>query len=534
MLMLSKKIAVVVFSILSISISALPNVKNVKSDNEIITPGIMGNIETEKTEAINFLSSFDDAVISIEEDTISYSSTIPTKEFYSIDYLADGAPDNGLKLKYDVFYLMILDLMYFDVSVLNENEEILEKETLYGYPFVNEDGETDVKLDIHGTTGYASEILGDDWMENNAIPSNTSKMYLAANAYSGNNNTLYPIVSISKAISTLDGAIGLSASFINVPTLFDDGPLDCLYYELKLRIARSDYEVNSQQAKPAGLINDQKNYTNWKFGLDLFGFDNGGTVAGAGCECIAIYNLLYDSGAEPDLATIIALVELCNADLFLGVFGANPIPDEVKEHYRNLFLPIFDFVVVPLIEFALPVIINAILVTCLSSDTVPWWFKTILGLNYAYAYSYTAAIIQTSLVVAIANADLFFDWYFDSHHGYSDVLALLIGDHSLISRGSLSSFQSSFESKRQGIVSFWNKTFDNGFPNFGGQLHTVYVRKNQTSSSGTNQFEYEVFNLTCKGKESKTYDTISDILKYANNLLNYPSNQFIWGYLLVE
>lgn len=84
------------------------------------------------------------------------------------------------------------------------------------------------------------------------------------------------------------------------------------------------------------------------------------------------------------------------------------------------------------------------------------------------------------------------------------------------------------------IVSFWNETFDNGFPNFGGQLHTVYVRKNQILSSDTNKFEYEVFNLTCKGKESKTYDTISDILKYANNLLNYPSNQFIWGYLLVE
>ena len=89
-------------------------------------------------------------------------------------------------------------------------------------------------------------------------------------------------------------------------------------------------------------------------------------------------------------------------------------------------------------------------------------------------------------------------------------------------------------SNNQGIVSFWNETFDNGFPNFGGQLHTVYVRKNQILSSGTNKFEYEVFNLTCKGKESKTYDTISDILKYANNLLNYPSNQFIWGYLLVE
>jgi hypothetical protein len=157
--MLSKKIVVVVFSVLSISISALPNIENVKSDNEIITPGITGNIETEKAEAINYLSSFDDAVISIEEDTISYSSTIPTKEFYSIDYLADGAPDNGLKLKYDVFYLMILDLMYFDVGVLNENEEVLEEETLFGYPFVNEDGETDVKLDIHGTIGYASDIL---------------------------------------------------------------------------------------------------------------------------------------------------------------------------------------------------------------------------------------------------------------------------------------------------------------------------------------------------------------------------------------
>jgi len=46
--MLSKKIVVVVFSVLSISISALPNIENVKSDNEIITPGITGNIETKK------------------------------------------------------------------------------------------------------------------------------------------------------------------------------------------------------------------------------------------------------------------------------------------------------------------------------------------------------------------------------------------------------------------------------------------------------------------------------------------------------
>lgn len=84
------------------------------------------------------------------------------------------------------------------------------------------------------------------------------------------------------------------------------------------------------------------------------------------------------------------------------------------------------------------------------------------------------------------------------------------------------------------IVSFWNETFDNGFPNFGGQLHTVYVRKNQILSSDTNKFEYEVFNLKCWGEQSKKYQTISKILEANNSSLNYASNQFVWGYLLID
>ncbi|MFA7032420.1 MAG: hypothetical protein WC201_02535 [Bacilli bacterium] len=532
--MLSKKLAIIIFSIFSIAISSIP-INEDSNNKKIITPEATGDLADYNAKAVNYLSSFDDAVISVTDDAVKYSSTAPTKEFYTIDYLNEGNLDNGYRLKYDVYYLKFIDLMFFDLSVIAKDGATIEKESLYGFPFVNENGDIDVKIDVHGVVAYASDLIGNDWIENDVRPSSPN-YYLLANDYCGGGSSMYPIIAISESIATYDEALGLSASFIVVPDLLADGPLPYLYYQAKMELARLDYEHNSAFDAPVGFVNNQSYYTDWKFGLNLFDRPDGGTVSYAGCECIAIYNLLYDSGANPDLATIIALVELCNADLFLGAFGTNPIPDEVLDIYVNAFLTVFDTVIVPILLSLVPVLAAVILDVYIQLQ--PWWLRTVLYITYSAQYTITVVALEDAIIAATICINEFLTWYSGQLHDVGDVLQLLIGTHSLNSTGSLSTYENLLSSKRQGIVSFWNHTDNDGNVIYSGACHTVYVRANPSVTVGSNSYTYEVFNL--KGyineENSLTFSSISEILDDNNTLCSnsYPQNQYVWGYIVVN
>ena len=231
--------------------------------------------------------------------------------------------------------------MYFDVSVLDASGQTIQTETLYGYPFVNENGQTDVKMDVHGTVVYASELLEDDKYEKDSVLSGTlpSHVCVLADSSCDGGSSLYPVLSISQSITTFDQAWGLDENSIIIPDLYTVGPIPYLFYAAKMEMAKQDYRINSTKAKPVGLIEDQFAYSDWKFGLSIGGY--GGSISAAGCECIALFNLLFDCGANPDLATIIALTELSNADLFWGVFGSNPVPDEVIKDLWDDILVVF-------------------------------------------------------------------------------------------------------------------------------------------------------------------------------------------------
>ena len=491
---------------------------------DFVTPTAVGEVSEEKAQAVQYLSSFDDAAISETDESVFYSSTELASDFFTVDKLAEtDAKDDGTRIAYNVTYLKRLDIMYFDVNVLDASGQTIQTETLYGYPFVNENGQTDVKMDVHGTVVYASDLLEDETYEKDSVLNGTLPRHVCvlADSTCDGGSCLYPILSISQSITTFNQAWGLAKTFIIIPDLFTYGPIPYLFYVAKMTMAELDYAWNCKKTKPVGLIEDQGKYSDWRFGLSLGEY--GGSVSKAGCECIALYNFLYDCGANPDLATIIALTELSNADLFWGVFGSNPVPNEVIQTLTGDILDLFNEKVVPLIREKIPGLATTILDEFISEQ--PGWFQTVLHICYDAAHNLTVDILEKALDVAVVVVNVFIDCYVAQLHDIGDVLRLLTYGHDLLSCGCLSDFDKNISSKRQGIVSFWNRTDSSGSIDIMSGVHTVYVRREESGYSG--------LNVTCDGN-SLTSPSISGIIG-TNNHGNpaFVSTQFLWGYVAV-
>jgi len=272
-----------------------------------------------------------------------------------------------------------------------------------------------------------------------------------------------------------------------------------------MEMVKNDFKHNAALTRPTGFINDQNNskWKNWKFGLS--------TIYDSGCGVIAMYNFLRDTGNNPDFATLIALTQLCNADLAYGIFGANPVPEEYLQLLALEAMIVFDLIIYPIAAALVPAVAAVIVANYIAEQ--PWWMQIILGLNYVAAVAATTAVIEAALFTAVVTANVFIANYFDDLHDIADVLGLFKLNN-IYSTISYSSFNNHLSGYRYSIISFWNGVGSNGLIDFSQGAHTVYVKRYYQ----TNEFvDYNNGN-SCLSPQSQFYKIITSNQSDVNKL----------------
>lgn len=420
---------------------------------------------------VEYLDSYKNAELVITDNRIGYKAQKQVRDFYEVEYLSNSNFSDYI-LAFEVTYIKTLDILFLDIVLHNKQGDIVETEKVFGYVTVDDNGNEDILFDFYGYY-----FLGSDFGINSFVEQTSASLTIhnvLADIDGGGGSIVYPILNISYSIVGLDQAKSNALNIVQPPSLLVDGPVKYLMYAAKLIMIQNDFNHNSSQTKPVGFINDQNNskWTNWKFGIS--------TMYDSGCGIIAMYNFLYDTGNNPDLATLIALTQLSNADLAYGIFGTNPIPEEYLQLLALSSMVLFDLIIYPIAAILVPGVAAVIVANFISQQ--PWWMQIILGLNYGAAVVATTITIEAALFASVVTANVFIANYFSDLHDIADVLSLY-NLTNISTSLAYNSYTSNLSNYRYSIVSYWNGLGSNGLIDFGQGAHTIYVKRDPADTS---------------------------------------------------
>jgi len=426
----------------------------------------------ESESGLEYLASFDDAKLDIADNGIFYTSKKQVKHYFDVEYLANEN-FSDYTLNFDVTYMKELDILFMDINLTDLAGEVVERERVFGYMVIDEDGNEDIQFDFYGYYFLGSDFGVKEPVEKTSLNLTIQRALYFENGGGDGGSIVYPLLNISYSIVGLDAAKSNAYKVVKPPILETDGPIKYIMYHAKMVMIENDFKHNSKLTKPTGFINDQHNskWKNWKFGLS--------TIYESGCGVIAMYNFLHDTGNNPDFATLIALAQLCNADLAYGIFGANPIPEQYLQLLALEAMIIFDLIVYPIAAAMVPAVAAVIVANYIKEQ--PWWMQIILGISAPAALLATTAVIESALFAAVVTANVFIANYFSDLHDIADVLKLY-KVKKISTSLSLSSYESNLSDYRYSIIAFWNDVGSNGIANFSAGAHTVYVKRHNNTS----------------------------------------------------
>lgn len=427
-----------------------------------------------------YLMSLDHPDLSVSDSEINYSVRLRPGNQGNV-----AACSSGEATEYSFKYIKMLDLVAIDS----------EGKTYYGYPFINSKGEKDVLLEAHGIRSVYSESTEQFGFA--SIPITITK----PDTRIPTEPVVYPLMKIVSELANFDDVQGIAKIVVDVPDIIIDGP------------------INGQGT------ND---FDEWVFGINYTkseGFQAGrGNFKNNGCGIIAIYNMLFQSGAKPDLASIIALTQLCNADLVLGAFGVNPINKEIIDEVRIGAKILYESVLASLVETVMLQVAQIIYENMIKKIIEePWWVCFMIGTCPALA-GLVVETILVSLRATFVAANLilhFVDDYLRNLGDLSQVVRFFLGNqYTQIDCLNLEDFINNVTDYSQGVITFWNELNNDGKPDVLQGAHTVYVEK---SSS----FQLSVYNYGNKETKAAIFPLIS---------LNWEKpfgegTQYIYGYV---
>lgn len=515
----------------------------------------------EKEPALNELASFDDASFYQSRGLLHYSAKIneanpilkvssslsarrekmlqrgalESKRDAAVskeEAFQNGAPGDAWV---NVDYLSQVGLMYVDVFAKDDAGEI-QQATFHEYPFHNEKGEVDAKWDILGDTFTLSSLRETYKTSLNAEPNSSSTLKSPfgggisddgpqtkipkAGDIVEDSKLIPPLIKISSSLVGFEEASDVAFNVCKVPNLKLGEAVDYLFHLAKVAIIREQFNQNSKNAKqPNGLINDQKSYSSWKFGMS--------NVAHAGCECIALYNMMFDAGATVDLPSVIASVELANADLLLGLWGTNAVSPAYENYIENIIKKFFEDTLLPKISYYIDDVAQGIF---------DYHYKTIPALlrKIGIVLGMQVRDIAEKLIAAVAKLTAFIAHLQKNKHTLYDVASYAIGSVNLQECEDLSSFESGMATFRQGIVSFWNTVNSDGSIEYFDGMHTVYVKRCMIVQKMFQPpvMEYRVYNYYSTGVGYGDFDSISAAIR--NDTSQDAAINYLWGGYLYE
>lgn len=468
---------------------ALPSIQ--KANGERVLEANLTTIKTERKEkARNELLAYDGADLSETDDEINYTVSLKDDDGDQNIMMADLAEESA-SVTYNFKYIKALDLMVINSS---------DRETYYGFAYVNDDGEVDVQYDFNGASLTSINIDPKENIKNGTIPL-TPKVY--------------DLMNIGLIITDLDDVKGMVRRMIKIPTLLADGPLTYLLFKAKMGMIISQYIENASKGKVDGLISDQSLYSSWNFGLSLDQktgeLKNPGSLSDNGCGIIAMYNLLNDSNVTISLPTVIALTQMVNADLALGIFGVNPIDGDAKEILAKGLEMIFNTSLTEMMETYVEEVANEIFDNYLS-ELPDWLFTVMKWVFEEVAKATLRKVINTlyELIKWYSSLTFFIDQYLNSMHTFADIVDLFCDDkYEHVVCDEFAVFDTNIRKYSQAIIAFKNEdSIKDG-------AHTVYIKR-------IGLYIIEIYNFG--SGEIKTFNLIESVSKQIQD-------RYIYGYV---
>ncbi len=500
--------------------SLLPFAKNTGSLKDISANNIINEISERQTKTIarENLDAFTDSDLVETDNEIYYSALIGGNDSANSQMMvADNTVTEENRESYicNIEYIKSLGVMKIERQSAS-NPDLIDD----FYAFVT--NKNNIKFDFNGI-GYSASVssLVDKDFKKDPTAGPTLDL------------SLYPLMNITANLTTYADAESMLKDDFYVPNILEDGPVKYIIYKAKMKKIIENYNHNNAETyQPTGIIEDQKNYSSWHFGYNLipkedntFEFKSEGTLDKNGCECIAIYNMLYDSGANPHLPTIIVLTQLCNADIAMGMFGANPIGEEAKQVLIAALEIIFDSVILNALCDFIDDVADKIFENY--RDACPWWVKELFRISAKVWATITLAKIKNSLRTALEVAKDFAAIYLESLSDFTKVVSYFTADkYTTVDCLTFKDFKNTLCTYRQGIMTYWNKEDDvKLIPLISKGAHTIYVKKISISM-------YRIYNSINPTKTFR-FTGFSHVGTEDPNLEKPIKNgeQFIYGYV---
>lgn len=116
--------------------------------------------EIQKEYCKAYLETYDNADLSVDSESILYSSSVPVSKLSRIDNLSESNDDENGNVTFDVTYLALLNKVFITASLYDDEGNKTDSIFVSGDAFISPDTERpEVKYDFAGQSFLASDIV---------------------------------------------------------------------------------------------------------------------------------------------------------------------------------------------------------------------------------------------------------------------------------------------------------------------------------------------------------------------------------------
>lgn len=462
-----------------------------------------------KIESLNYLKSYDNPEIEVTSNDLIFNANKKLNSLSGVELLSETNLDlTEYLIDFKTTYIKDIGLVYMRVYLKRE-DNLIDQINVTGYSFFNKNiNKNDVSFEYFGETILASDLI-DNKIDNQGVAgsrffvmqmvdggggsssSDENSSSTGGNSSSIENNVscnetsvdvTMPILEISLAI--INSKKDLVHEEINRLKLAEpvnfwiDGPISYILWHVKKDKALSNYEHNRKLSIPLestkdGYIVDQLLFDEWKYG-----FQN---LKKTGCGIISLYNFLVSQGRTTDLASLILLAELMNADLAFGFLGTNPFSKDFIK-LISLHVKISVVKIQPLLHLKSPIIAGIITKRLISYELETaqrWWQKILIWASMPSQYLITLRAVNIAIDAIALATDLIIELYLKQIQGIPDILNVLGYKKLDVSYFNYDKFSQNAEGYGYFIMAFFNKVpdFSNPITLYNNGAHLIFVKR---------------------------------------------------------
>lgn len=484
-----------------------------------------------KIESLNYLKSYDNPEIEVTSNDLIFNANKKLNSLSGVELLSETNLDlTEYLIDFKTTYIKDIGLVYMRVY-LKKEDNLIDQINVTGYSFFNKNiNKNDVSFEYFGETILASDLI-DNKIDNQGVAgsrffvmqmvdggggsssSDENSSSTGGNSSSIENNVscnetsvdvTMPILEISLAI--INSKKDLVHEEINRLKLAEpvnfwiDGPIAYILWYVKKDKALSNYEHNRKLSLPSEAMEEdyiilQKELHEWKYGFQV--------LSETGCGIISLYNFLVSQGRKTNLASLILLSELMNADLAFGFLGTNPTSSDIINEdlikQVSAFVKVFATFIEPYLAVLSPVIAKIVTKRLISAElelAKKWWQKILIWASLPKQYVANFVSVNIAISVIVKTSDLTVKFYMKQIRGIPDILNVLGYKKLDVTYLNYDKFNKNINEYGYFIIAFFNQVPDFSDPKklYDNGAHIIFVKrkyKNKKEFISYNNHDYE-------------------------------------------